>query len=175
MDIESRSTNTTTRTRTNTTNNSLTAIQPSSTTRTWLSSLKYNLQKLRRLTITKAFSPSSFIPEIRLPSSHPGRTRSIPTLNPNPPTKSRTNEHTYLFALDHKTWNPPPPLYGTTNLGNTLTNWSRSRLTNTLNLTHRQCNAALNVLATPSLELNLTQQLNTTQSLIIRSTQLHHQ
>ena len=57
-----------------------------------------------------ALSPSSFIPEIRLPSSHPGRTRSTPILNPNPPTKSRTNEHTYLFALDHKTWNPPPPL-----------------------------------------------------------------
>ena len=73
-------------------------------------------------------------------------------LNPNPPTKSWTNEHTYLFALDHKTWNPPPPLYGPTNLGDTLTNWSRSRLTNTLNLTHRQRNAALKVLATPSLE-----------------------
>ena len=100
-----------------------------------------------------ALSPSSFIPEIRLPSSHPGRTRSTPILNPNPPTKSRTTEHTYLFALDHKTWNSPPPLYGPTNLGDTLTNWSRSRLTNTLNLTHRQRNAALNVLATPSLEL----------------------
>ena len=25
--------------------------------------------------------------------------------NPNPPTRSRINEHTYLFALDHKTWN----------------------------------------------------------------------
>ena len=50
-----------------------------------------------------ALSPSSFIPEIRLSSSHPGRTRSTPILNPNPPTKSRTNEQTYLFALDHKT------------------------------------------------------------------------
>ena len=100
-----------------------------------------------------ALSPSSFIPEIRLPSSHPGRTRSTPILNPNPPTKSRTNEHTYLLELDHKTWNQPSPLYGPTNLGHTLTNWSRSRLTNTLNLTHRQRNAAPNVLATPSLEL----------------------
>ena len=108
-------------------------------------------------------SPSSFIPEIRLPSSHPGRTRSTPILNPNPPTKSRTNEHTYLFALDHKTWNPPPPLYGPANRGDTLTNWSRSRLTNTLSLTHRQRNAALNVLATPSLELkfNTTIKYNT--------------
>ena len=109
----------------------------------------YSLQPPRNT----ALSPSSFIPEIRLPSSHPGRTRSTPILNPNPHTKSRTNEHTYLFALNHKTWNPPPPLYGPTNLGDTLTNWSRSRLTNTLNLTHRQRNAALNVLATPSLEL----------------------
>ena len=100
-----------------------------------------------------ALSPSSFIPEIRLPSSHPGQNRSTPILNPNPPTQSRTNEQTYLFPLDHKTWNPPPPLYGPTNLGDTLTNWSRSRLTNILNLTHRQRNAALNVLATPSLEL----------------------
>ena len=83
-----------------------------------------------------AFSPSSFIPEIRLPSSHPGRTRSTPILNPNPPTRSRVKEHTYLFALDHKTGNPPPPLYGPTNLGDTLTNWSRNRLINTLNLTH---------------------------------------
>ena len=33
-----------------------------------------------------ALSPSSFIPEIRLPSSHPGRTRSTPILNPKPPT-----------------------------------------------------------------------------------------
>ena len=82
-----------------------------------------------------ALSSSSFIPEIRLPSSHPGRTRSTPILNPNPPTRSRVNEHTYLFALDHKTWNPPPPLYGPTNLGNTLTNWSRNRLINTVNLT----------------------------------------
>ena len=101
-----------------------------------------------------ALSPSSFIPEIRLPSSHPDRTRSTAILDPNTTTKSRTNEHTYLFALDHKTWNPPPPLYGPTNLGDTLTNWSRSRLTNALNLTHRQRNAALNLLATPSLELN---------------------
>ena len=100
-----------------------------------------------------ALSPSSFIPEKRLPSSPPGRTRSTPILNPNPPTKSRTNEHAYLFALDHKTWSPPPPLCSPTDLGDTLTNWSRSRLTNTLNLTHRQRNAALNVLATPSLEL----------------------
>ena len=100
-----------------------------------------------------ALSPSSFIPEIRLPSSQPGRTRSTPILNPNPATKSRTIENTYLFALDHKTWNPPPPLYGPTNLGDTLTNWSRSRLTNTLSLRHRQRNAALNVLASPSLEL----------------------
>ena len=92
------------------------------------------------------------MPEIRLTSSHRGRTRSTPILNPNPPTKSETNEHTYLFALDHKTCNPPPPLYGPTNLGDTLTNCSRSRLTNTLSLTHRQRNAALNVLATLSLE-----------------------
>ena len=56
-----------------------------------------------------ALSPSSFIPEIRLPSSHPRRTRFTPILNPNPPIQSRTNEHTYLFPLDHKTWNPPPP------------------------------------------------------------------
>ena len=98
-------------------------------------------------------SPSSFIPELRLASSHPGRTRATPVPNPNPPTLSRTNDHTYLFPLDHKTWNPPPPLYGPTNLGDTLTNWSRSRLTNTLNLTHRQRNSALEVLATPSLEL----------------------
>ena len=103
-----------------------------------------------------ALSSSSFIPEIRLPSSHTGRTRSTPILNPYPPTKSRTNEHTYLCALDHKTWNPPPPLYGPTNLGDTLTNWSRSRLTNTLNLTHWQRNSALNVLATPSLELKFS-------------------
>ena len=98
-------------------------------------------------------SPSSFIPELRLASSHPGRTRATSVLNPNPPTLSRTNDHTYLFPLDHKTWNPPPPLYGPTNLGDTLTNWSRNRLTNTLNLTHRQRNSALEVLATPSLEL----------------------
>ena len=100
-----------------------------------------------------ALSPSSFIPEIRLPSSHPGRTRSTPILNPNPPTRSRVNEHTYLFALDHKTLNPPPPLYGTTNLGDTLTIWSKNRLINTLNLKARQRNTALEVLATPSLKL----------------------
>ena len=110
-----------------------------------------------------ALSPSSFIPDIRLPSSHPRRVRSTPILNCNPPTQSRTNEHTYLFPLDHKTWNPPPPLYGPTNLGDTLTNWSRNRLKNTLNLTHCHCNAALNVLATPSLELkfNKTIKYNT--------------
>ena len=110
-----------------------------------------------------ALSPSSFIPDIRLPSCHPGRVRSTPLLNCNPPTQSRTNEHTYLFPLDHKTWNPPPPLYGPTNLGDTLTNWSRNRLTNTLNPTHRHGNAALNVLATPSLELkfNTTIKYNT--------------
>ena len=100
-----------------------------------------------------ALSPSSFIPELRLPSIHPGRTRSTPILNPNPPTRSRVNEHTYLFALDHETWNPPPPLYGPTNFGDTLTNWSRNRLINTLNFTARQRNTALEVLATPSLEL----------------------
>ena len=110
-----------------------------------------------------ALSPSSFTPDIRLLSSHPGRIRSTPILNCNPPTQSRTNEHTYLFSLHHKTWNPPPPLYGPTNLGDTLTNWSRNRLTNSLNLTHRQRNAALNVLATPSLELkfNTTIKYNT--------------
>ena len=59
----------------------------------------------------RALSPTSFIPEIRLSSTHPGRTRATPVLNPNPPTLSRTNDHTYLFPLDHKTWNPPPPLY----------------------------------------------------------------
>ena len=96
-----------------------------------------------------ALSPSSFIPEIRLPPSHPGRTRATPVLNPNPPTRSRINEHTYLFALDQKTWNPPPPLYGPINLGDT--HWSRNRLINTLNITTRQRNTALNVLATPSL------------------------
>ena len=102
-----------------------------------------------------ALSPSSFILETRFPSSHPGRARSKPILNPNPTTKSRTNEHTYLFALDHKTWipPPPPPLYGPTNLGDTVTNWSRSRPTNTLILTHRQRKAEFSVLATPSLEL----------------------
>ena len=100
-------------------------------------------------------SPASFIPELRLASSHPVRTRATPVLNPNPPTLSRTNDHTYRFPLDHKTWNPPPPLYGPTNLGDILTNWSRSRPTNTLNLTHRQRNSALEVLATPSLELKL--------------------
>ena len=98
-------------------------------------------------------SPSSFVPERRLPSSHPGRTRSTPILNPNPPTRSRIIEHTYLFALDHKKWNPPPPSYGPTNLGDTLTNSSRNRINNTLNLTARQRNTALNVLATPTLEL----------------------
>ena len=110
-----------------------------------------------------ALSPASFIPELRLASSHPGRTRATPVLNPNPPTLSRTNEHTYLFALDHKTWNPPPPLYGPTNLGDTLTNWSRNRLTNTLNLTHRQRNTALVVLVAPSLALkfNATIKYNT--------------
>ena len=110
-----------------------------------------------------ALSPASFIPELRLASSHPGRTRATPVLNPNPPTLSRTNEHTYLFALDHKTWNPPLPLYGPTNLGDTLTNWSRNRLTNTLNLTHRQRNTALEVLVTPSLALkfNATIKYNT--------------
>ena len=110
-----------------------------------------------------ALSPSSFIPEIRLPSNHPGRTRSTPILNPNPPTQSRIKEHTYLFALDQKTWNPPPPLYGPTNIGDTLTNWSRNRLINTLNLTARQRNIALNVLATPSRELkfNTTIKYNT--------------
>ena len=107
-----------------------------------------------------ALSSSSFIPEIRLPSSHPGRTRSTPALNPNPPTKSRTNEHTYLFALDHKTWNALPPLYEPTNLADTLTNWSRSRLTNTLNLKHRQRNATLNVLETPSPELKFNTRIN---------------
>ena len=100
-----------------------------------------------------ALSSSSFIPEIRLPSSHLGRTRSTPILNPNPPTRSRVNEHTYLFALDHKTWNPPPLLYGPTNLGDTHKNWSRIRLINTLNLTQRQRNTTLEVLATPSLAL----------------------
>ena len=94
-------------------------------------------------------SPASFIPELRLASSHPGRTRATPVLNPNPPSLSRTNENTYLFALDHQTWNPTPPLYGPTNLGDTLTNWSRNRLRNTLNLTQRQRNTALEVLATP--------------------------
>ena len=98
-------------------------------------------------------SPSSFIPELRLASSHPGRTRATPVLIPNPPTLSRTNDHTYFFPLDHKTWNPTPPLYGPTNLGDILTNCSRNRLTNTLNLTHRQRNSALEVLATPSLEV----------------------
>ena len=39
------------------------------------------------------------------------------------------------------------------NLGDTLTNWSRSRLVNTINLTSRQQITALEVLATPSLEL----------------------
>ena len=102
-----------------------------------------------------ALSPSSFIPELGLASSYQGRTRATPVLNPNPLTLSRTNEHTYLFALDHETWSPPPPLYGPTNLGDTLTNWSRNRLTNTLNLTTRQRNTALNVLATPSLKLKL--------------------
>ena len=100
-------------------------------------------------------SQSSFIPEIRLASDHPGRTRSRPIFNPNPPTRCRVTEHTYLFALDHKTWNPPPPLYGPTNLGDTLGVWSRNRLVNRLNPTARQCNTALNILATPNLELKL--------------------
>ena len=107
-----------------------------------------------------ALSPASLIPEIRLPSSHPCRTRATPVLSPNPPTRNRINEHTYLFVLDHKTWNPPPPLYGPTNLTDTLTNWSRNRLINTLNLTTRQRNTALNVLATPSLELKLNTTIN---------------
>ena len=34
-----------------------------------------------------ALSPSSFIPDIRLPSSHPGRIRSTPILNCNPQPK----------------------------------------------------------------------------------------
>ena len=48
-------------------------------------------------------SPSSFIPEIRLPSNHPGRTPATPVYKPNPPTRRRISEHTYIFALDHKT------------------------------------------------------------------------
>ena len=97
-------------------------------------------------------SPKSFILEIRLPSDHTGRTRATPVYNPSPPT-SRISEPTYIFALDHKTWNQPPPLYGPTNPGDTFTNWSRNRLINTLNLPTRQRNSALNVLAAPSLEL----------------------
>ena len=100
-------------------------------------------------------SPSSIIPELRLPSSHPGRTRSTPILNPDPPTRSSNNEHTYLFALDHKSWNQFPPLYRPTNIGDTLKNWARNRLKNTLNLTARQRNTACEVLASPSLELKI--------------------
>ena len=136
-----------------------TSSTPQRTPRT--SSLINTSISIRRVEVTNslqpprntALSPASFIPEIRLSSTHPGRTRATPVLNPNPPTLSRINEHTYLFTLDYKTWNPPPPLYGPTNLGDTLTNWSRSRLENTLNLTTRQRNTALNVLATPTLEL----------------------
>ena len=98
-------------------------------------------------------SPTSSIPEIRLPSDHPGRTRVIPVYNPNPPNRSKICEHTYIFALDHETWNPPPTLYGPTNLGDTSKNWSRNRILKTLNLKTRQRNATLNVLATTSLEL----------------------
>ena len=121
--------------------------------------LTNSLQPPRNTTL----SPASFIPGLRLASSHPGRTRATLVLNPNLPTLSTTNEHTYLFALDHKTWNPPPPLYGPTNLGDTLTNWSKNRITNTINLTHRQRNTTLEVLATPPLELkfNATIRYNT--------------
>ena len=90
---------------------------------------------------------------MRLPSDHSGRIRTTPVYNPNPSTRIRISEHTYIIALDHRTWNPPPSLHGPTNLGDTLTNWSRSRLVNTLILTSRQPNTALNVPATPSLEL----------------------
>ena len=131
-----------------------------------------------------ALSPSRFIPEIRLPASHPGRTRSKPILNPNPPTRIRIKEHAYLFALDHKTWNPPTPLYGPTNFGDTLTNWSRNRLIDTLNLT-AQRNAALNVLTTPTSDLksNTTIKYDTifnhpfhaTTPSIITTTNQHHQ
>ena len=82
------------------------------------------------------------------------------TWNPPPPlygptNLGPTNLRTYkpYISLDHKTWNPPPPLYGPTNLGDTLTNWSRNRLINTQDLTGRQRNTALEVLASPSFEL----------------------
>ena len=124
---------------TNTTPNRL---QQSSSSNTSISVPRVEVTNSLQPPRNTILSPASFIPELRLASSHPGRTRATPVLNPNTPTLSRTNDHTYLFPLDHKTWNPPPPLYGPTNLGDTLTNWSRNRLTNTLNLTHRQRNSA---------------------------------
>ena len=161
---------------------------PKRTNNTSLSEPSGNIpqSQLNFFTNTKnnALSPSSFIPEKRRPSSHPGRTRSTPIYNPNPPTRSRITEHTYLFALDHKTWNPPPPFYGTTNLGDTFKNWSRNRLVKTLYFTARQRNTALEVLATPNLELNFNTAIKydtifnhpfhaTTPSIITTTTQHH--
>ena len=76
----------------------------------------------------------------------------MPILNPDLPTRSRVIEHIYLFALDHKTWIPPPTDLPTSEI-HFQTGQERNRLINTLNLTARQRNTALEVLATPSLEL----------------------
>ena len=95
-------------------------------------------------------------PEIRLPENHTGPRGPILSAihNQNPPTRSRTREHTQRFLLDHTSFTPAPVLYGPTSLGDTFTNWARERLEHTLNLTTRQRQNAINVLSTPSLELH---------------------
>ena len=45
-----------------------------------------------------ALSPSSFIPDIRLPSSHPGRIRSTPILNCNPPPLKLEQMNTHISS-----------------------------------------------------------------------------
>ena len=58
------------------------------------------------------------------------------------------------FLLDYTSFTPAPVLYGPTSLGDTFTVKARARLSDTLNLTTRQRQTALNALATPSLELH---------------------
>ena len=97
-----------------------------------------------------------FGPAIRLPENYTGpRGPILPAIhNQNPPTRSRTREHTQIFLLDHTSDTPAPVLYGRTSLGDTSTNWSRERPEHTLNLTTRQRQNAINVLSTSSLELH---------------------
>ena len=103
-----------------------------------------------------------FEPEIRLPENYRGaRTPVTPaTHNQNPPTRSRIQEPTQMFLQDYTSFTPAPTLYGPPTLGKTFTVWAQARLSNTLNLTTRKRQSALNVLATPSLELFSNQQKN---------------